>query len=120
MAGKGDREERFSGQQQGSWGQQPPAGGATGSLQEKAGELAATVAGRAGDAWDTTTSRAREYASTAATGAEDAWNAVSGFFGRYPLPMFLVGIGLGFLLAKALDNLSTDMTARMSQASDRW
>jgi hypothetical protein len=51
------------------------------------------------------------------SGAENAWENVSAFFNRYGFPMFLAGIGLGFLLARVFDNMSTDMTKRMSESS---
>jgi hypothetical protein len=122
MAGAGNRGTSF-GQQQG-YGQGHGQGhesssGTLGNIQEKAQEFASSVAGRAGEAWDSTRHGAQQVASRVADTAGESWDSVAQFFGRYPVPMFLAGIGLGFLLAKAFDNLSGDMTSRMSSSSNR-
>jgi ElaB/YqjD/DUF883 family membrane-anchored ribosome-binding protein len=118
MAGPVNRGTGSSGQQQ--RGQESSAGGMMESVKDKAQEMASTVASRAEDAWDSARQGAQQMTSSAASTAEDAWQGVETFFRRYPVPMFFAGIGLGFLLAKAFDNLSTDMTSRMSDASNRW
>jgi len=118
MAGAGNRGTNF-GQQQGQGQGHESTGGVMGNIQEKAQDFASSVAGRAGDAWDTTRQGAQQFASRAADTAAESWDSVAQFFSRYPVPMFLAGIGLGFLLAKAFDNLSPDMTSRMSYASNR-
>ena len=51
--------------------------------------------------------------------AQDAWQSVSQFCSRYPIPVFFAGVGLGFLLARALDRWPDNMASRMSQASAR-
>jgi hypothetical protein len=63
--------------------------------------------------------KVQEIVSTVSDTAEEAWDSASRFFRNYSIPLFFAGIGLGFLLAKALDNWSTDMTSRMSQFSNR-
>jgi hypothetical protein len=61
--------------------------------------------------------KAQELASTVSDTAEEAWVGVSQFFQRYSIPLFFAGIGLGFLLAKALDHRPANMTSRMSQSN---
>jgi len=109
MAGASDR---GPGSSQQPMGQQGSAGGVLETAREKAQEFASTVAGKAGEAWDST----RQGAQQVATTAEDAWETVNTFFRRYPVPMFFVGLGLGFLIARAMGGLTTDMTGRMSRA----
>jgi hypothetical protein len=87
------------------------------TAKERAQELASNVASQAEEAWDTTKQRAEQFASTVATTAEDAWENVNAFFRRYAFPMFFVGIGLGFLLARAFANMSSDIPERMAQSS---
>jgi hypothetical protein len=94
-------------------GNQPSTAG----LTEKAQQVASDVASQAGQAWDSTREGARQFASSVASTAETGWENVSQFFNRYGLPMFLVGIGLGFVLARAFANMSSDMTRRMSESS---
>jgi|SRR3954469_8791688 len=95
---------------------QEAAGGVMSTVKEKAQEFMSTAGGRAGDAWESTRQGAQQMASHMADTAGESWDSVSQFFNRYPVPMFLAGIGLGFLVSKALDNLSGDMTRRMSYA----
>jgi ElaB/YqjD/DUF883 family membrane-anchored ribosome-binding protein len=76
-------------------------GGTLGTIQEKAGELASSVAEQAQQAWDTT----RQAASSVAETAGDAWDEVAGFMRRYPLATFLAGAAVGFLLATAWSNM---------------
>jgi hypothetical protein len=75
-----------------------------GTLKEKAQDVASSVSGAAGDAWDSTRHMAENVASSVATGAEEAWDSVVSCMRRYPLASFGAGVGLGFLLALALRN----------------
>jgi hypothetical protein len=129
MADKFNRGSSFSGQHpQASSGQgitstvpqgQSAAGGLMENVKDKAQELASQVADRAEEAWDSTRQHAQQWAGAAAHGAEEAWMSASDFFRRYPVPMFFAGMALGFLVARCLDNMSADMTARMSGSSNR-
>jgi ElaB/YqjD/DUF883 family membrane-anchored ribosome-binding protein len=93
--------------------------GTVGAIKEKAQDVASAVGERAEQAWDATRRYVGDAASAVADQAEAAWDTVSDFFHRYPIPMFFVGMGLGFLMALAFTNMSGDMTRRMSEASNR-
>jgi hypothetical protein len=86
---------------------------------EKVQEMASSVASQAEQAWESTRRGVQDMSSGIASGAEDAWESVSGFMSRYPVPMFFVGIGVGFLLARAFDTMPTNMTRHMSDYSAR-
>ena len=94
------------------------AGGMMGAVKDRVRDMASNVADKAGEAWDSTREHVSDWASTAGQGVQSAWQGIDGFFRRYPIPMFFAGIGLGFLLAKALSNTgSSSMTRRMSDYS---
>lgn len=87
-------------------------GGMVSAVTDRIKDIASTAAHKAEDAWDTTRDTAQEWASAAGHGVETAWDSVNGFFRRYPLPMFLVGIGVGFLMAKAFGNMQSNASLR--------
>lgn len=95
------------------------AAGMMGAVKDRVRDMASNVAEKAGEAWDTTREHVSDWASTAGQGVQTAWEGVDGFFRRYPIPMFFAGIGIGFLLARALGSSSSDMTRRMSEYSSR-
>ena len=95
------------------------SGGMMGAVKDRVKDMASNVAEKAEQAWETTRDHVSDWASSAGQGVQSAWEGVDGFFRRYPIPMFFVGIGIGFLLAKALSNTSTNMTSRMSDYSAR-
>jgi hypothetical protein len=99
----------------GQAGQETRKGSSPGSRQggQSKGEEGTTH--RLEQAWDTTKQQAQNLASA----AEGAWGNVSDVFNRYPMAYFLVGVGLGFLVAQALSRPTADMPRRMSQASAR-
>ena len=76
---------------------QGSAVGAAGAIQEGAGGLAASVAEKARDVWESTKATASSMTATAG----DAWDDVAGFMGRYPVATFLAGVGVGALLMAA-------------------
>jgi hypothetical protein len=78
-------------------GREAEAGGTLGAIQEKAQEMASSVAERAQGAWDST----RQTASSVAETAGDAWDEVIGFMRRYPAATFFAGMAVGCLLATA-------------------
>jgi len=114
MAGAVDRGSGFAERQA---GQQTSAGGVLETARDKAQELASSAATKAEEAWDRTRQGAQELASHVAGTAEEAWVSVHTFFRRYPVTMFCVGLGLGFLIARALEAMPNDMTQRMSRAN---
>ena len=114
MASTSGREQRTGGTQQAGAGQPQRQGGA-GSLTGAAQQLASTTAQKAEQAWDTASRQAQQFA----TAAGDTVGEFRRFAGRYPLAVFLAGLGAGFLLARALDRWPEDMTRRMSEASAR-
>jgi len=77
-----------------------------GAVKDKAQQMASSVADVAEEAWDSTRQGVQQAASSAANTAGEAWDSLTTCMRRYPLAVFFTGIGLGFVLAKALDNLS--------------
>lgn len=49
----------------------------------------------------TLTNQAEEWASTAGTALQDAWSSTLSCMSRHPLAVFVTGIGLGYLIARA-------------------
>ena len=106
-----DRENRgFTGPEFGSRAKESTASGTMGAVKDKAQEFASDVAGKAGDAWETTkqtasdaweTTRhtAQDYAGTAMNRAEEAFDSFGGFVRRYPVASVLCALGVGFLMA---------------------
>ncbi len=90
---------------------QEGAGGVAGAARQFATETAR----RAEETWETTSRQARQMAEQAG----DAFGDFRRTVGRYPFAVFFAGVGVGFLLAWALDRRTTDVAWRMSQASDR-
>jgi len=99
----------------------PSSGGQAGQETRKGGSPGGQSKSEGGtthrleQAWDTTKQQAQSLASA----AEGAWGNVSDVFNRYPIAYFLVGVGLGFLVAQALSRPTADIPWRMSQASAR-
>lgn len=98
-------------------GQETPGGSTLGTATEKVQEMASGVAQQAEQAWESAAHGVQDMTAKISSGAQDAYKCVSNFMGRYPVPMFFFGVGLGFLLARAFDFIPTDMTRRMSQSS---
>ena len=78
------------------------AAGAMGAVKDKAKEFASEVAGKAGEAWDSTRQGAQQWAAAVADQAEGAWKGFNSIVRRYPFPSLLVAFGLGFVLAEAM------------------
>jgi ElaB/YqjD/DUF883 family membrane-anchored ribosome-binding protein len=76
------------------------------TVKEKAQEMASTVATRAEDAWDTAKHGVQQAASTVATSAGQARDTVAQFMRSYPYATLFVGMGLGLLLSRLLQNSS--------------
>lgn len=108
MAGTSDRGLRFPEQQWSGMGRSegPPASGMAGAVKDKAQQMASNVANVAEEAWDSTRQGVQQAASAVSSTAEEAWDSLTACMHRYPFAVLLTGIGVGFLLAKALDNLS--------------
>lgn len=97
--------------------QQTTPGGVVEAATQKVQEMASSAASQAGKAWESTRRGVQEMTSQVTSGAEEAWGSMNDFMRRYPIPVFLAGIGIGFLLARVFDYYPTDMTRRMSQSS---
>jgi hypothetical protein len=67
-------------------------------------DAASSVASTAEEAWDSTREGVQRAASTVAHTAGDAWGEVTGLMRRYPFGTLCVGIGLGFLLSRVLED----------------
>ena len=108
MAGTSDRGLRFPEQQRSGTNPSPGSstGGMAGAVKDTAQQMASSVANAAEEAWDSTRQGVQQAASTVASTTGEAWDSVISCMSRYPFAVFFTGLGLGFLLAKALDNLS--------------
>jgi hypothetical protein len=84
-------------------------------VQRAGQQFASATARQAGLAWDEAGRQAQQLAERAG----DSLGDFRRFAGRYPLAVFLAGVGLGFLLARALDRWPADIARGMSQASYR-
>jgi hypothetical protein len=89
--------------------------GAAGAVQEAGQQFASATARKAGQAWDEAGRQAQQLAASAG----DTLGDFSRFAGRYPLAVFLAGVGIGFLLARTLERWPDDIPRRMSEASYR-
>ena len=108
MAGTSDRGLRFPEQQRSGMGplEGSSASGMAGAVKDKAQQMASSVANVAEEAWDSTRQGVQQAASAVASTTGEAWDSLKTCMSSYPFATFLTGIGLGFVLAKALDNLS--------------
>jgi ElaB/YqjD/DUF883 family membrane-anchored ribosome-binding protein len=78
------------------------------------------IASAAEDAWDSTREGVQHAASAVANTAGDAWGEVTGLMRRYPFGTLFVGIGVGFLLSRLLEDRSTRDFRRLgSELYDR-
>jgi ElaB/YqjD/DUF883 family membrane-anchored ribosome-binding protein len=71
-------------------------------VKEKAEEWASAAASGAQRAWDATRRQAQEWASDVAETAENAWEGLGDLIRRYPVPSLLIVMGVGFLLGGTL------------------
>jgi ElaB/YqjD/DUF883 family membrane-anchored ribosome-binding protein len=99
----------FSGGQErpGQQGNRADEGGVSGmatAVKDKAQDVASAVASTAEDAWDSTREGVQQAASAVAHTAGDAWGEVTGLMRRYPFGTLCVGIGVGFLLSRLLED----------------
>ena len=76
-------------------------------------EEAQSVASVAEEAWDSTRQGVQRAASTVAGTAEDAWGEMTGLMRRYPFGTLCVGIGVGFLMSRLLEDRGTRDFRRM-------
>jgi len=89
---------RGSGSQERRSGQQNS--GDEGTLSE----MASTVASTAEEAWDSTREGVQQAASAVADTAGNAWAEVTGLMRRYPFGTLCVGIGIGFVLSRLMED----------------
>ncbi|MFL5244765.1 MAG: hypothetical protein ACJ8FY_21905 [Gemmataceae bacterium] len=94
---QGGKESRSSQSNEGT------IGGMASAVKEKAQDLASSVTSKASDAWDST----REMGSAVTETAENAWEQTTDFMRRYPIATMCVGIGLGFLFARVIENMAS-------------
>jgi len=74
------------------------------TVRDKAQGMASTVAATAEDAWDGTRQGVQRAASAVADTAGDAWGEMTGLMRRYPFGTLFVGVGVGFLLSRLLED----------------
>jgi ElaB/YqjD/DUF883 family membrane-anchored ribosome-binding protein len=90
------------------------------AVKDKAHGMASAVASTAEDAWDGTRQGVQRAASTLADTAGDAWGEMTGLMRRYPFGTLCVGIGVGFLMSRLLeDRGSRDFRRMGSELYDR-
>jgi hypothetical protein len=70
------------------------------SVKDNVQGMASAVTATAEEAWDST----RQAASSVARTAENAWDDVTGLMRRYPFGTLFVGIGIGFVMCRILEN----------------
>jgi hypothetical protein len=75
-------------------------GGMVSAVRDKVEDVASSVAATAEEAWDSTRQGVRRVADSAG----DAWGEVTGLMRRYPFGTLCVGIGVGFVLARLLED----------------
>jgi len=85
-------------------------GGVTAAVKDKVGDVTSSVASTAEDAWDSTREGVRQAAHTAG----DAWEEMTGLMRRYPFGTLCVGIGVGFLLSRILEERGTGDLRRLA------
>src|SRR5687768_9619853 len=78
--------------------QEESSGGVMGAVMEGAENLASSVAGYAGQAWDATRSGVQTGASAVAQGAGVAFDSTTEFMRRYPIVTLAAGMSIGFML----------------------
>ena len=100
----GSRGHRSHGENEG------PLGGIASTVQGAASSVAST----AEEAWDGTREGVRRAASAVTDTAGDAWGEVTGLMRRHPFGTVCVGIGVGFLLARLLDDRGTREFRRLA------
>jgi ElaB/YqjD/DUF883 family membrane-anchored ribosome-binding protein len=88
-------------------------GGVGSVIKEKVENAASSVASTAEEAWDSTRQGVQRAASTVAGTAEDAWAEMTGLMRRYPFGTLCVGIGVGFLMSRLLEDRGTRDFRRM-------
>jgi ElaB/YqjD/DUF883 family membrane-anchored ribosome-binding protein len=82
-------------------------GGMASAVKDKVEDVASSVASTAEEAWDSTREGVQRAASTVAHTAGDAWEDVTGLMRRYPFGTLCVGIGIGFLLSRLVEDRGT-------------
>jgi ElaB/YqjD/DUF883 family membrane-anchored ribosome-binding protein len=79
-------------------------GGMASAVKDRAEDLASSVASTAEDAWDSTRQGVQRAASAVADTAGNAWGEATGLMRRYPFGTLFVGIGIGFVLSRLLED----------------
>ena len=97
----------FAGGQQPHRANEGAVGGMASAVKDKVGDVASSVASTAEEAWDSTREGAQRAASAVAGTAGDAWGEMTGLMRRYPFGTLCVGIGLGFVLSRLLEDRDT-------------
>jgi hypothetical protein len=106
-------------------GQQPrraDEGGVSGmasAVKDRAQDVASAVASTAEDAWDSTQQGVRRAASAVADTAGNAWGDLTGLMRRYPFGTLFVGIGIGFVLSRLLEDRERDLERWAGTVYDR-
>jgi ElaB/YqjD/DUF883 family membrane-anchored ribosome-binding protein len=83
------------------------------TVKDKAQGMASAVASTAEDAWDGTRQGVQRAASAVADTAGDAWGDLTGLMRRYPFGTLFVGIGVGFLVSRLLEERGTQDFRRL-------
>ena len=95
------------GGQQPHTGNEGALGGMASAVKDKVEDVASSVASTAEEAWDSTRQGVQHAASAVAHTAGDAWGEMTGLMSRYPFGTLCVGIGVGFLLSRLLEDRGT-------------
>ena len=104
----------FPGGQQPHRANEGTLGGVASAVKDTVEDVASSVATTAEEAWDSTREGVRRVTHTAG----DAWGEMTGLMRRYPFGTLCVGIGVGFLLSRVLEERRTGDLRRL--ASDLY
>ncbi len=73
-----------------------------GQVRDKAQEWASDVSSGAQQAWQTTRDKTQEWASDVAQTATEAWDGLGNFIRRYPVASICCALGIGFLVGSGI------------------
>jgi len=73
------------------------------TVKDKAQDIATAAEG----AWDSTRGGVQHAASAVANTTGDAWGEMTGLMRRYPFGTLFVGMGMGFLISRLLEDRGT-------------
>jgi hypothetical protein len=77
-------------------------------VRDKAQDMASRVGDTAHETWESTRQGAQHFAQNFASQAGDAFDDMTGLVRRYPIASLFCAFGLGFVLAKGLQAMTSN------------